>query len=157
MSNRTIVYKQLRKTTKNLFFLIIIGLILAIVLMVLIFWGLETHRELVIWGFLSFTPAAFILIVISIISAIKNAFVIKSRYPDLWKAQRNRNVSTIERIEAQIKIQNINDLELRSSSKRSLFWAVCCLLLWLVAFLFVSVGALIFKVKFLIVFLDNFK
>jgi hypothetical protein len=157
MSNRTIVYKQLRKTTKGLFFLIILSLILAIFLVALVSVGLNTHRELVIWGFVSIAPVLLILIIMSIISGIMNTFVVKSRYSDLWKAQRNRDVSTIERLGAQIKIQNIDDLELRSSSKKSLFWAACCLLLWLMVFLFVAIGALIFKVRFLIDFLNNFK
>jgi len=154
---RDIVYKQLHKTAKGLFFLIILSLIFAIVLVALISFGLNTHRELVIWGFVSITPVLLILIIMSIISGIKNTFVIKSRYSDLWRAQRNRNVSTIEHFEAQNKIQNIDDLKLRSSSKKNLFWAACCFLLWLMVFLFVAIGALIFKVKFLIDFLNNFK
>ncbi len=157
MSDGTVVYKQLRKTARGLFLLIIIGLILALVLVILVSLGLDTHRELVVWGFLSFTPIALILMVISIISAIKNTFIIKSRYPDLWRAQRNRDASSLKRFESQIKIQNLNDSSLRRSSNTTLLWGISGLLLWLIVFLFVSIGALVFKVRFLIDFLDNFK
>jgi hypothetical protein len=157
MNNKKIVYKQLRKTTKGFFFLVITGAILALVLGILISVGLTTHPELVIWGFLSFTPAALILGLLSIIVAIKTTFIVKSRYPNLWSAQENRRTPLMERLEAQIKIQNLDDSSLRKSSKTNLFLGVSCLVLWLIVYLFVSIGALVFKVKFLADFLNNFK
>jgi hypothetical protein len=157
MNDKTIVYKQLRKTTKGLFFLIIIGTILALVIGVLISFGLNTHPELIIWGFLSFTPLALILILLLIVSLIKNAFIIKSRHSDLWNAQRNRHAPLLERLGAQIKIQNLDDSGLRRSSKTKLYWGISCLLLWIIVYSFVSIGASVFKIKFLIDFLNNFK
>jgi hypothetical protein len=151
MSNE-VVYKELRKTAKALLFLIGIGAGLAIVISLLIFWGMATHRELVFWGLVSFAPVGLAIGIISTITAIINAFILRKRYPALWEAQNNG-------FEDQIRRRDVTDKDtgLRKLSSRGTLLGITCIILWFVVFIFVAVGALVLKIQICVDLLNNFK
>jgi len=145
------------KMAKCFFLLVLFGILGAIVLGLLLTIGLSLSRELVLWGFVSFSVAGFLLILLAVFSVVFQAIILRKRYPVLWKKGEDRKISLIDRRDAQAELRKLNDPYLRKLSKQGLWGGVFLLLVWGVVFLMVAVGALIFEIPFFIKIMDYFK
>jgi len=146
-----------KRSVRKFSFLILLCSIAALFIGIVISLGLVFCQEIVIWGFLSFTATGLILGVLSTVLGIINLFAMKKRHPNLWKEGKNKNSSALSRLDAQIRLHRVKDPCLNKISNIGMLLGISFLALWLLIFLVVTIGALVFKTQVFVNFLNYFK
>jgi len=145
MKNGTLFFKHVKKASNKVLLTILICFFAAGILGLLITWGLVVCPKIVFVGFVSFAVTCIFIGVASTFFSIKQTIYMKRRYPDSWNKCKKRGMSRLARLDAQAKLHNIRDPYLLRISKKGLGLGTFLIILWILFFLFVVIGALVFE------------
>lgn len=133
--------------------LLFLALSLAIVLGILMTWGLLTRPEIVFMGFTTLSGVLLCIILLSSGLSVVQFVFTKKNYPNLL----NNNMSLQDRLNSQRELHSLDDPYLRKLSKEGFRGGIILLLSWLIVFLTIIFGAFVFRVFFFVKIMDYFK
>jgi hypothetical protein len=145
MTDGTLFFKHIKKASNKVLLTILICFLAAGILGLLITWGLVVCPKIVFVGFVSFAVTCIFIGVASTFFSIKQTVYMKRRYPDSWNKCKKRGMSRLARLDAQAELRSIRDPYLLKMSKKGLGWGAFFIILWVLFFLFVAIGALVFE------------